>query len=69
MYVDGTSILVVSCSDTCDRDLNIPSEIDGKPVTVVGQNAFYNKGIETVQLPKRLSKSSMKLSTSIQSES
>lgn len=46
---DGT-VKITAYSGT-DTDITIPSEIDGKRVTVIGQSAFRDKGLTSVILP------------------
>ncbi|MBO1005306.1 leucine-rich repeat protein [Pseudogracilibacillus auburnensis] len=46
---DGT-VKIIAYSGT-DTDITIPSEIDGKRVTVIGQSAFRDKGLTSVILP------------------
>ena len=36
----------------CSKDVVIPGEIEGEPVTAIGQYAFESKGIESVEIPE-----------------
>ena len=40
----------ISNSD-CGTDVVIPAEIDGKPVTSIGDSAFYNKSLTGLVIP------------------
>lgn len=41
-YLDDGTIEITSCSDRNATSIDIPSEINGKSVTSIGKNAFYN---------------------------
>ena len=46
---DGTAKIVSYRGDS--SDVQIPSEIDGNPVSEIGTGAFYNSFIETIEIP------------------
>ena len=46
---DGT-YSIVGYNTTCGTDVGVPSSVDGKPVTVIGENAFKGKGLTSVVL-------------------
>lgn len=49
---DNSSYVVIGIGTCTDKDLNIPSEYNGKPVTAIGESAFSeNKNIKTVTIP------------------
>ena len=49
---DGTSLCITGYADECPSALVIPAEIDGLPVTAIGENAFENcYEVESVVLP------------------
>ena len=50
---DGKSITITGYSGT-SPDVVIPAEIDGKPVTVIGEEAFHGTGIQTIVLNEGL---------------
>lgn len=47
--LDGT--LTITSYHGNDKDVTIPSEIDGKIVTIIGQRAFQGKGLTKITLP------------------
>lgn len=50
--VDGDGIGITSVGTCTDKNIVIPAEIDGKPVTYIGEFAFHNcEFIETVTMP------------------
>ena len=46
---DGT-YSIINYHKECGSDVGVPSSIDGNPVTVIGENAFRNKGLTSVVL-------------------
>ena len=50
---DGT-ITIESYKRECPKEVEIPSKIGGKSVTIIGSSAFYNEGLTTVILPEGL---------------
>ena len=48
---DNSSYVVIGIGTCTDKDLNIPSEYNGKPVTAIGESAFENENINTVTIP------------------
>ncbi|MGN0581932.1 MAG: leucine-rich repeat protein [Oscillospiraceae bacterium] len=52
---DSEIMITGTVSDT-KTDLIIPDYIDDMPVSVIGEKAFYNKGINSIQLPSNLKK-------------
>ena len=46
---DGT-YSIVGYNTACGTDVGVPSSVDGKPVTIIGENAFKNKGLTSVVL-------------------
>jgi len=50
--VNGNGIEITSVGTCTDKNIVIPAEIDGKPVTYIGEFAFHNcEFIETVTMP------------------
>ena len=48
---DGT-IIITDCKESASGAITIPSEIDGKPVTSIGYNAFsYCTGLTSITIP------------------
>ena len=45
---DGVTITGYTGSET---SITIPAEIGGKPVTSIGEYAFYNSGLESIEIP------------------
>lgn len=53
---DGT-VSIVDCGSEMEGTLKIPAEIEGKPVTTIGEGAFYqNSGITELVLPDSITK-------------
>lgn len=51
---DGT-IKITDCDESASGKLEIPAEIDGKPVTGIGANAFFScKGLTGISIPDRV---------------
>jgi hypothetical protein len=51
-YVDnGTAITITDFDDEGNSSASIPSSINGKPVTTIGENAFYYSEIGSVTIP------------------
>ena len=50
---DGT-VTITDYDKTCGTEVNIPSTIKGKTVTVIGNKAFPSKGITSLTLPDTL---------------
>ena len=48
---DGVSVTITGCSKT-DSEITVPSEIDGKAVTVIGKEAFFHCGYTKITLPE-----------------
>jgi len=46
---DGT-YSIINYRKECGSDVGVPSSVDGNPVTVIGENAFRNKGLTSVVL-------------------
>jgi len=46
---DGT-YSIIDYNKACGSDVGVPSSVDGNPVTVIGENAFMNKGLTSVVL-------------------
>ncbi|MBQ1236313.1 MAG: leucine-rich repeat protein, partial [Oscillospiraceae bacterium] len=54
--IDG-SITITACAADCEGSLNIPAEIKGKSVTVIGSGAFSGcEYIEEIILPESVEK-------------
>jgi len=47
----GSEIWITGCLTTCPSDLVIVGKIDGYDVTTIEDYAFYNKGLNSVDLP------------------
>ncbi|MDE5564180.1 MAG: leucine-rich repeat protein, partial [Oscillospiraceae bacterium] len=47
----GDYIEITACSTTATGDIVVPTEIDGLPVTVVGEHGFAGTHLTTIQLP------------------
>lgn len=47
----GDHIEITACSTTASGDIVVPTEIDGLPVTVVGEHGFAGTHVTTIQLP------------------
>ena len=45
---------ITGYSDTCSKDVVIPSKINGVTITAIGSNAFANKGLTSVVFPNTL---------------
>ena len=52
---DGVSVTVTGCSKT-DSEITVPSEIDGKAVTVIGKEAFFHCRYTKITLPEGITK-------------
>ena len=50
LLTDNTYAIVDYYEDLCGKSVQIPSSIDGKIVTVIGENAFRDKQLESVTL-------------------
>ena len=46
---DGT-YSIINYNTACGSDVGVPSSVDGNPVTIIGENAFRNKGLTSVTL-------------------
>ena len=51
---DENNVTITGCVDTCPAALVIPSTLGGNPVTAIGYEAFYSKGLTSVTLPASL---------------
>jgi len=49
-YTGTTSLTITGYTGSSDS-VNIPNQIDGKPVTAIGNGAFFNKGLSSVSIP------------------
>lgn len=50
--VSGNEIIITDCDDSANGKIEIPKEIDSKPVTCIGAMAFYRcQSIESVVVP------------------
>lgn len=49
--VNGDFVTITGCSKA-DSEITIPSEIDGKAVTVIGKEAFFHCGYTKITLPE-----------------
>ena len=49
--VTGRVITITNYDDTCEKDVVIPSSIDGIKVTAIGGVAFFNKELTSVIIP------------------
>ena len=52
LNVDGASYTLSGIGSCNDKNVIIPSEYNGYPVTTIGVRAFANKQIETIQIPE-----------------
>lgn len=52
---DGTAI-ITDYSTTATKDVVIPETINGLMVNEIGEKAFYNKGIKTINVPGTVKK-------------
>lgn len=48
-----SSVTITGYNGTAKK-IVIPEKINGKPVTIIGERAFYNKGIEQITLPSTI---------------
>lgn len=48
------NVTITGCLNSCPSDVVIPSSIEGHPVTQIGEEAFMEKGINSVSLPNSL---------------
>jgi hypothetical protein len=48
------NVTITGCLNSCPSDVVIPSSIEGHPVTQIGEEAFMEKGINSVSLPDSL---------------
>lgn len=54
-YVDNGNGLTITGGTIKNPNVTIPAEIDGKPVTEIGMNAFaFNSNIETLAIPENV---------------
>src|SRR5699024_4754966 len=51
--VDGNEVMITGYNGN-ETDITIPEEIDGMPVTVIGDGVFADKGLTSVILPTTL---------------
>lgn len=51
-YSDKGDHIEITAYNGTDKEVTIPSEIDGKPVTVIGLSAFEGRGITSVVIPE-----------------
>jgi hypothetical protein len=51
LYSVNTTITITGYNGTPPKNLVIPGAIDGTPVTVIGNDAFRSKGLESVTIP------------------
>ncbi|MAV39684.1 MAG: hypothetical protein CML12_03795, partial [Puniceicoccaceae bacterium] len=51
---EGTEYAVTDCADTATGTLTIPVSYEGKPVTEIGVNAFYDAELTAIELPASL---------------
>ena len=49
--VTEDNTITITGFDNSVTDVDIPAEIDGKPVTAIGNKAFFNTGITSVNIP------------------
>ena len=45
------NIIITGLKDNNTPDVVIPSEIDGKPVVAIGESAFYESSITSIEIP------------------
>jgi hypothetical protein len=50
-FDNGTTITITAFDDAGNSSALIPSSINGKPVTTIGENAFYYSEIRSVTIP------------------
>lgn len=53
-YIKNNEVIITGFADEALEDVVIPNEIEGYPVTGIGDTAFYSKGINSVDLPETL---------------
>jgi prepilin-type N-terminal cleavage/methylation domain-containing protein len=46
--INGNAIQIINYDKTCGPEVEVPSEIDGYPVTTIGSDAFNGKGLTKV---------------------
>ncbi len=52
--IEDNKVIITGFADAVLEDITIPDEIEGYPVTGIGDMAFYSKGIKSVNLPETL---------------
>lgn len=52
--IEDNEVIITGFADEVLEDFEIPNEIEGYPVTGIGDTAFYSKGIKSVNLPDTL---------------
>ncbi len=65
----GNSVTIMGYSGT-KTNVEVPSQIDGKTVTAIGENAFFNSSITSIKLPssiRSIGKNAFHSCTSLQS--
>ena len=51
----STEVTITDYDNTCDKDVIIPSKIEGLPVTTIGSYAFSNNQLTSVVIPSSVS--------------